>query len=130
MTSSSVSGKNWIFKKFNNLDVKKYSEDYSLSEIVAKLLAGVVLFFFLYPVFLFGRDAQYAIFYFDVEVAFFESGSCHINFKFVFFVHDVHGRHPAFAQVEKIVVGKFVGSPEIVEKTPDGWDQTFVSAFL
>ncbi len=39
MTSLSVSGKNWIFKKFNNLDVKKYSEDYSLSEIVAKLLA-------------------------------------------------------------------------------------------
>ena len=39
MNSSSVSGKNWIFKKFNNSDSKKYAEDYSLDEIVARLLA-------------------------------------------------------------------------------------------
>jgi len=39
MNFTSVSGKNWIFKKFNSSDIKKYSEDYSLSEIVAKLLS-------------------------------------------------------------------------------------------
>jgi single-stranded-DNA-specific exonuclease len=39
MNFTSVSGKNWIFKKFNSLDVKKYSEEYTLSEIVAKLLS-------------------------------------------------------------------------------------------
>ena len=39
MNFSSVSGKNWIFKKFNSLDVKKYSEDYSLNSTVAKLLS-------------------------------------------------------------------------------------------
>ena len=39
MNFTSVSGKNWIFKKFNFSDIKKYSEDYSLSEIVAKLLS-------------------------------------------------------------------------------------------
>ena len=39
MKFTSVSGKNWIFKKFNSSDVIKYSEDYSLSEIVAKLLS-------------------------------------------------------------------------------------------
>ena len=39
MKSLSVSGKYWIFKKYDDLDVKKYSEDYSLNEIVAKLLA-------------------------------------------------------------------------------------------
>ena len=39
MNFTSVSGKNWIFKKFNSSDIKKYSEDYSLNEIVAKLLS-------------------------------------------------------------------------------------------
>jgi len=39
MNFVSVSGKNWIFKDFNDLDIKKYSENYSLNEIVAKLLA-------------------------------------------------------------------------------------------
>ena len=39
MNLTSVTGKNWIFKKFNNDDVKKYSEDYSLDEIVARLIA-------------------------------------------------------------------------------------------
>ena len=37
MNFTSVSGKNWLFKKFNSSDIKKYSEDHSLSEIVAKL---------------------------------------------------------------------------------------------
>ena len=39
MNFTSVSGKNWIFKKFNSLDIKKYSEDYSLNSTVAKLLS-------------------------------------------------------------------------------------------
>ena len=39
MNFTSVSGKNWVFKKFNSSDIKIYSEDYSLSEIVAKLLS-------------------------------------------------------------------------------------------
>ena len=39
MSFSSVSGKKWIFKQFLNSDIKKYSENYSLSEITAKLLA-------------------------------------------------------------------------------------------
>ena len=39
MNFTSVSGKNWIFKKFNSNDIKKYIEDYSISEIVAKLLS-------------------------------------------------------------------------------------------
>ena len=39
MNLTSVSGKNWKFKKFDNTDIKKYSENYSLSEIAAKLLA-------------------------------------------------------------------------------------------
>ena len=39
MNNSSVSGKNWIFRKFNSLDIKNLSEKYSLSEIVAKLLS-------------------------------------------------------------------------------------------
>ena len=39
MNSISVTGKNWIFKKFNIKDVALYSENYSLSEIAAKLLA-------------------------------------------------------------------------------------------
>ena len=39
MNFTSVSGKNWIFKKFNSSDIKEYSEHYSLNEIVAKLLS-------------------------------------------------------------------------------------------
>ena len=39
MKFSSVSGKNWIFKKFDSSDIIKFSENYSLSEIVAKLLS-------------------------------------------------------------------------------------------
>ena len=39
MSYTSVSGKNWVFKKFNSSDIKQYSEDYSLNEIVAKLLS-------------------------------------------------------------------------------------------
>ena len=39
MSFSSVSGKNWIFNKFLESDLKKYSEIYSLNEIVARLLA-------------------------------------------------------------------------------------------
>ena len=39
MNFTSISGKNWIFKKFSSSDIKKYSEDYSLDEIVAKLLS-------------------------------------------------------------------------------------------
>ena len=39
MSFSSVSGKNWLFKKFDSSDVTKFSESYSLTEIVAKLLA-------------------------------------------------------------------------------------------
>ena len=39
MNFSSVSGKNWTFKKYNTNDISKFSEDFSLSEIVAKLLS-------------------------------------------------------------------------------------------
>jgi len=39
MNFTSVSGKNWIFKKFSSLDVKEYCEKYTLNEIVAKLLS-------------------------------------------------------------------------------------------
>jgi len=39
MNLSSVSGKNWIFKKFNSSEVVKLVEDHSLTEIVAKLLS-------------------------------------------------------------------------------------------
>jgi len=39
MKSLSVSGKNWIFKKFNSTDVSSLSEKFSLNEIVAKLLS-------------------------------------------------------------------------------------------
>ena len=39
MNLSSVSGKNWIFKKFNSSDVIKFTEDFSLTETVAKLLS-------------------------------------------------------------------------------------------
>ena len=39
MKFSSVSGKNWIFKKYNNSELIKISEDYNLTEIVAKLIS-------------------------------------------------------------------------------------------
>ena len=39
MNLTSVSGKNWTFKKFNFSDVKKLTEDHSVTEIVAKLLS-------------------------------------------------------------------------------------------
>jgi len=39
MNFSSVSGKNWIFKKFDRAEVKEFTETYSLTEIVAKLLS-------------------------------------------------------------------------------------------
>ena len=39
MNFHSVSGKNWIFKNFNFSEVKELSENYSISEITAKLLA-------------------------------------------------------------------------------------------
>jgi len=39
MSLSSVSGKRWIFKKFNSSDVAMFVENFSLSDIVAKLLS-------------------------------------------------------------------------------------------
>ena len=39
MNIVSVNGKNWIFKKFDFSDIKKYSENYLLDEIVSKLLS-------------------------------------------------------------------------------------------
>ena len=39
MNFTSVSGKNWVFKKFDHTEVKKFADDYSLNEIVAKLIA-------------------------------------------------------------------------------------------
>ena len=39
MNFTSLSGKKWIFKKFDNIDVEKISEKYSLNEIAAKLIA-------------------------------------------------------------------------------------------
>jgi len=39
MNSHSVRGKSWIFKKYNENDVKKICEDFFLSEIVSKLLS-------------------------------------------------------------------------------------------
>ena len=39
MNFISVTGKNWILKRFDNNDAKKYSETYFLDEIVARLLA-------------------------------------------------------------------------------------------
>ena len=39
MNISSVSGKNWIYKKFDSSDVKNISEKYSLGEISARLLS-------------------------------------------------------------------------------------------
>ena len=39
MTSDSVSGKNWISKKFNSEEISFYKTNYFLDEIVAKLLS-------------------------------------------------------------------------------------------
>ena len=39
MNFFSVSGKKWLFKKYNESNVKKYSELFSLNEIVAKLIS-------------------------------------------------------------------------------------------
>ena len=39
MSFSSVSGKNWLFKKFDSSDVIKFTENFSLTEIAAKLLS-------------------------------------------------------------------------------------------
>ena len=39
MNFFSVSGKNWLFKKFNPTDILYYTENFSLSEVVAKLLS-------------------------------------------------------------------------------------------
>ena len=39
MSSVSVSGKNWIFKKHNSTEIKKLIDEYSLSEITAKLIS-------------------------------------------------------------------------------------------
>ncbi len=39
MNALSVTGKNWIYKKFNNNDILKFSEKYSLTETTAKLLS-------------------------------------------------------------------------------------------
>ena len=39
MNFSSVSGKNWLFKKFDTTDINKFTENFSLPEVVAKLLS-------------------------------------------------------------------------------------------
>ena len=39
MNQFSVSGKNWILKKFNTPDISEYIEKYSITEIVAKLIS-------------------------------------------------------------------------------------------
>jgi len=39
MNFSSVTGKNWLYKKFDSLEAARYAENYSLDEITAKLLA-------------------------------------------------------------------------------------------
>ena len=39
MNFPSVRGKNWLFRKFDSSDVIKFTENYSLTEIVAKLLS-------------------------------------------------------------------------------------------
>ncbi len=39
MNFSSVSGRKWRFKNYSDADIKKFSQNYSLSEIVSKLLA-------------------------------------------------------------------------------------------
>ena len=39
MNLTSVSGKNWIYKKFNSSDINNFTEKYFISDIVAKLLS-------------------------------------------------------------------------------------------
>ena len=39
MNSLSVSGKNWVFKKYSNEDILFFKENFSIDEITAKLLA-------------------------------------------------------------------------------------------
>jgi len=39
MNVTSVTGKSWIYKKYNSMDIKNISEKYSLSEISSKLLS-------------------------------------------------------------------------------------------
>ena len=39
MNFSSVTGKNWVFKKYNTSDVIEFTENFLLSETVAKLLS-------------------------------------------------------------------------------------------
>ena len=39
MKSVSVSGKHWISKKFNDLDIENFKKNFYLDEITAKLLA-------------------------------------------------------------------------------------------
>ena len=39
MSLSSVSGKNWVYKKFNSTEVSQLAEKYSVTETVAKLLS-------------------------------------------------------------------------------------------
>tara|TARA_Y100000590_G_scaffold103595_1_gene117723 strand:- start:2854 stop:4602 length:1749 start_codon:yes stop_codon:yes gene_type:complete len=39
MSSISVSGKNWLFKKYDSIDLLNFTENYSLTEITAKLLS-------------------------------------------------------------------------------------------
>ena len=39
MSFNSALGKKWLFKDFNLLEVKKISEDFKISEIVAKLIS-------------------------------------------------------------------------------------------
>ena len=39
MNFPSVSGKKWLFKKYDSSDITKFSENFSLSEIVARLLS-------------------------------------------------------------------------------------------
>ena len=39
MIDPSVTGKNWIYKKYDSNDVKNIAEKYSISQIAAKLLS-------------------------------------------------------------------------------------------
>ena len=39
MITSSISGKNWVLKKFNQEDLTYIKENFSLDEITAKLLS-------------------------------------------------------------------------------------------
>ena len=39
MNFTSVSGKKWIFKKFDTADINEFSQNHYLNEIIAKLIA-------------------------------------------------------------------------------------------